>query len=242
MTKAIINKQNITSLELLEQINFFRREEGKKKDLRHDNLLQVIRDEFEEEIGLLKIQETPYIHPQNKQQYRIFELTLSQAKQVLVRESKFVRKAVIHKLEELENKQPKQKILSVPEFLFEQSKLMIEYDKRLNKAESKIEELEKNYNFMEYNKTCLTVSEFAEIKHLSNWEYIPKILGQKATYISKKLNLPTGKIYKHNIKGEKVKGRYFVNTYHIKALEQAFTELKIKEINNIVITGGVYAR
>ena len=60
--------------------------------LRHDTLLEIIRDEFEEEIGLQKLLETHYVHPQNKQQYPMFVLTISQAKQVLLRESKFVRK------------------------------------------------------------------------------------------------------------------------------------------------------
>lgn len=55
----LTKKDTITSLELVDQINLFRQEEGKEKPLRHDNLLQVIRDEFDEEIGLLKIQETP---------------------------------------------------------------------------------------------------------------------------------------------------------------------------------------
>ena len=68
----LVKKDTLTSLELLEQINLFRIEEGKDNLLRHDNLLQVIRDEFEEEIGLLKIQETPYVHPQNKQTYPMF--------------------------------------------------------------------------------------------------------------------------------------------------------------------------
>lgn len=100
---GLINKNTITSLELLEQINFFRKVE-EKNEQRHDTLLNVIRDEFEEEIGVQKILETHYIHEQNKQKYPMFVLTISQAKQVLVRESKFVRKAVIKKLEELENK------------------------------------------------------------------------------------------------------------------------------------------
>lgn len=99
----LIEKDTITSLELVEQINMFRRQEGNKNELRHDNLLSVIRDEFEEEIGLLKIQETHYIHPQNKQEYPMFVLTFNQAKQVLVRESKRVRKAVIEYIEKLEN-------------------------------------------------------------------------------------------------------------------------------------------
>lgn len=239
MTKAIINKQTITSLELLEQINFFREKEGKKKPLQHKTLLGIIRNEFEEEIHEQKIllmfrdvkigngaiRKDPY-----------YTLTISQGKQVLTRESKFVRKAVIHKLEELENGQPKQKILSTSEFLLEQAKLMVEYEKRLDDIENRVDNLEKNNNFIGYNQTCITVSEFAESKHLNNWEYIPKVLGIKATTISKKLNLPIGRIYKHNIKDGKVKGRYFINTYHIKALEQAYAELKQKEFDNVVIT------
>lgn len=92
----------ITSLELLEQINFFRKQEGIKADLRHDTLLNVIRNEFDEEISVQKILETHYIHPQNKQQYPMFVLSLNQAKQVLVRESKYVRRAIIQYIEKLE--------------------------------------------------------------------------------------------------------------------------------------------
>lgn len=98
----LVKKDTLTSLELLEQINLFRIKEGKDNLLRHDTLLNIIRDEFEEEIGLQKILETPYVHPQNKQTYPMFTLTLSQAKQVLVRESKYVRKHVIAYIDELE--------------------------------------------------------------------------------------------------------------------------------------------
>ena len=236
MTKAIINNnQTITSLELLEQINLFRKQEGNRAELQHSDLLKVIRDEFSEEIAEGKISCGSYKDKQN-QNRPMFELTTTQAKQVLVRESKFVRKAVIHKLEELENGQPKQKILSTSEFLLEQAKLMVEYEKRLDDIENRVDNLEKNNNFIGYNQTCITVSEFAEMKHLSSWEYIPRTLGAKACFISKKLNLPVRKIYKHNIKEGKVKGRYFINTYHIKALEQAFAELKQKEIDSMVVT------
>lgn len=96
-------QEKITSLELLKQINLFRGQEGNRTQLKHSDLLKVIRDEFEEEMGLGKISYTLYKHPQNGQEYPMFELTLSQAKQVLVRESKFVRKAVIYYIEKLEN-------------------------------------------------------------------------------------------------------------------------------------------
>jgi anti-repressor protein len=98
------DKTTISSLELVEQINIFRREDENKNDLAHSDLLKVIRDEFEEEIGMGNISYTPYIHPQNGQEYKMFDLTLNQAKQVLVRESKIVRKAVVAYIEKMEKK------------------------------------------------------------------------------------------------------------------------------------------
>lgn len=104
--KEIIEKRNkdaITSLELVEQINLFRSKDGSKAVLRHDTLLDIIRDEFSEEISLQKILESKYKNDRGRE-YPMFILTFSQAKQVLVRESKAVRKAVIKYLENLENR------------------------------------------------------------------------------------------------------------------------------------------
>ena len=100
----LVKKQTnyITSLELLEEINFFRKQEGNRTKLKHYDLLKIIRDEFEEEIGAGKISESSYKNSQNKEQ-PMFELITSQAKQVLMRESKFVRKAIIKKLDEIDN-------------------------------------------------------------------------------------------------------------------------------------------
>ena len=112
------NKNEMTSLELLEQINLFRQEEYKIKkenrtlteaeikresyvELRHDTLLDIIRDEFEEEISLQKILESTYKNDRGKE-YPLFILTLNQAKQVLLRESKYVRRATIQYIEKLE--------------------------------------------------------------------------------------------------------------------------------------------
>lgn len=104
MDLIIRKKKGITSLEMVEQINIFRKEEGSKTNLRHDTMLSIIRDEFEEEIGVQKILETQYTHPQNGQMYPMFELTTQQAKQILMRESKFVRRAMVAYIEKLENK------------------------------------------------------------------------------------------------------------------------------------------
>lgn len=81
---TIENKNTLTSLELLEQINFFRNDIEGKKPLAHKNLMAIIRNEFEEEINELKIQPVTYKDKKGEER-PMFELTLSQAKQVLVR-------------------------------------------------------------------------------------------------------------------------------------------------------------
>jgi len=98
----------ISSLVLCEQINIFRQVDG-KGELLHKNLLAIIRDEFEEEIAGQEILLGSYLD-KNNQSRPMFNLTHSQAKQVLVRESKTVRKAVIAYIEKLE------KSLSLPDF------------------------------------------------------------------------------------------------------------------------------
>lgn len=98
-------QNEMTSLELVEQINMFRQKEGTKSNLGHNDLLKVIRDEFDEELRLGKISQSSKIVDMprgGKRKQPMFILTLSQAKQVLVRESKFVRRAIIQYIEKLE--------------------------------------------------------------------------------------------------------------------------------------------
>ncbi len=106
----MIKKDTITSLELLEQINLFRSKERELSlenknnrllsDRTHDNLIKAIRDEFSEEISLGELNESNY--SSRGKQFNSFILTLSQGKQMLARESRFVRKAIIKHIEELE--------------------------------------------------------------------------------------------------------------------------------------------
>ena len=116
--KELKSKNQITSLELLDQINLFRKEEYKEKlknntlteaekkkgkftELLHKSLLDIIRDEFSEEINEQKI--LPVEYKDKKGEKRpMFILTLNQAKQVLLRESKYVRRAIITYIEVLE--------------------------------------------------------------------------------------------------------------------------------------------
>lgn len=130
--------KKITSLELVEQINVFRAEEGNRAVLQHSDLLKVVRDEFEEEIGIGKISETLYKHPQNGQEYPMFELTLNQAKQILVRESKFVRKAVIAYIDKLEKRL--NEVFKVPSSFAEALRLAAEQQEQIEKQQTLIEE------------------------------------------------------------------------------------------------------
>lgn len=71
-------QEKITSLELLKQINLFREQEGDRTKLKHKTLLDVIRDEFDEEIGMQKILPTLYKHPQNGHEYHTYKEALNE--------------------------------------------------------------------------------------------------------------------------------------------------------------------
>lgn len=101
--KDLMNKDRFTSLELVDLINQFRQQEGNRKRLRHADFLNVVRNEFEEEIAERKISPGSY-KDSNNQERPMFILTLSESRQVLLRESKFVRKSVIRYIEKLETK------------------------------------------------------------------------------------------------------------------------------------------
>ena len=89
-------------------------------ELRHDTLISIIKNEFSEEIAGLKIYLSEDLGKCNKdkdkgkiyvnkykdtsgKENEMFVLALNQAKQVLMRESKYVRKAVIGYIDYLEN-------------------------------------------------------------------------------------------------------------------------------------------
>ena len=155
------NKNTITSLELLEQLNFFREKEyefksknntltkaeskrGKFVKLEHKDLLKIINDEFIEEINEGKISPVEYIDKKGENR-PMFVITLNQAKQLLARESKFVRKAIIEYIEKLENKlEEKQEInlnnLDLENVNFENlsSNLLISLSNVIKKRKQKI--------------------------------------------------------------------------------------------------------
>ena len=214
--QGITTKKTITSLELVEQINLFRKEEGKETFLRHDTLLNIIRDEFEEEIGLQKILETHYIHPQNKQKYPMFELTIAQGKQVLLRESKFVRRHVVAWLERFEEAN---KPMTAGEILMAQAQGMIALEKaqqaqakqialqneRLTKIEAKITTKNEDY---------FTISGYSNIIGKRVPLQLAISLGRKAAKICIQHSIPMGNEYD---------AKYgFVKSYPTEVLREVF--------------------
>ena len=126
----INNKTEWTSVELVDVINHFRTLDGKKTMLQHKTLLEIIRDEFNEEISLQNILERTYTNSRG-QTYPMYKLSNSQAKQILVRESKAVRRAVIKLLEYLEqHNNHNLKVLNEREaYLYEQGLIIDTVDK-----------------------------------------------------------------------------------------------------------------
>lgn len=214
--QGITTNKTITSLELVEQINLFRKEEGKEISLRHDTLLNIIRYEFEEEIGLQKILETHYIHPQNKQKYPMFELTIAQGKQVLLRESKFVRRHVVAWLERFEESN---KPMTAGEILMAQAQGMIALEKaqqlqaqqialqneRLTKIEAKITTKNEDY---------FTISGYSNIIGKKVPLQTAIALGRKAAKICVQRDIPMGNEYD---------AKYgFVKSYPTEILREVF--------------------
>ena len=99
--KALVNKETVTSRELLEQINMFREQEGKSK-LENYDLKKIIRKELKKDFNAGKISCIKETDSRGREQ-DIYILTFSQGKRVLLRESPTVRQAVIEYINKLEN-------------------------------------------------------------------------------------------------------------------------------------------
>lgn len=99
--KVLANKETVTSLELLEQINIFRKQEGKSK-LEHYDLKKIIRKELSKDFNAGKISCIKQKDSRGRGQ-DLYILTFSQGKRVLLRESPTVRQAVIEYIDKLES-------------------------------------------------------------------------------------------------------------------------------------------
>lgn len=213
--QKMVSKKTVSSLELVEQINIFRKEEGKETELRHDTMLSIIRDEFEKEISLQKILESKYKNERGRE-YPMFELTISQGKQVLMRESKYVRRRVVEWLEYIENII---KPMTPGELLMTQAQGMIALEKvqqaqaeqialqneRLSKIEAKITTKNEDY---------FTISGYSNIvgRRVPLQQAIS--MGKKAAKLCIQRDIPMGNEYD---------AKYgFVKSYPTEVLKEVF--------------------
>jgi len=185
------DSKKFTSLHLVDEINKFRELEGNRAVLRHDNFLAKIEDEFNEEIRALKIKASSYTTSQNKQA-KMYELDYEQSLQMLMSESKTVRKGVVKvlkaqqgKINELENLSPAEFLLYHAQMLVKQEKKLQRFDDHLQKLESRTNNHDSGfYSIMGYAsllKRKITLTEAAS-------------LGKKATIICNGLSIETGTV------------------------------------------------
>lgn len=213
--EVVKRKETITSLELLEQINFFRKQEENKTELGHNDLLKVVRDEFEEEISLGKISQSTYKNDRGRE-YPMFELTLNQSKQVLMRESKFVRKAVIQYIEKLELELNKP--LTVEEMIINQAKSVIELKNKFEVLEDKVN----NQMTIDHGEQRKLQREIAKVVY-ERADTVPKFVtstGQPSDKNLKVVRLLFSAIYRE------IKNKFGVTSYK---------DVKVQDYNAVLI-------
>lgn len=162
-------QKTITSVDLVKEINMFRKEEGNRAELRHDTLRDIIRDELDEEVNSQQILEIQVKGKTNST--KAYVLTLSQAKRVLLRESKYVRRAVIGYLDKIEKviKEQQEKAASLPQTYLEALKALVASE------EKRLEVERKNAILMHVNATY-TATEIAKELNMKSANELNKAL------------------------------------------------------------------
>lgn len=201
--KKIINTTNevvtMTSLEVVELINNFRKEEGNETLKKHDDMLKSIRKEIEvlknagiEDDG--NFSETLYKDSYNRDK-PCYKLNKAGVMQMLNKESALVRYKTQQYIEALENRLKQESYQN----LSTEMKAILMHDVKIQKLESKVNVL--------YDTTTIDYAQQAYLRELANKRVVEVLGGKKSiayTELSKKVFAAFWKDYK----------RYFrVNSY-----------------------------
>ncbi len=210
------NEQKFTSLYLVEQINIYRKEEG-SNDLFHSDFLKKIEREFNEEIGEGKISPTSYTDKSNRQS-KCYELTFEQSLQILMSESKTVRKRVVEVLkkqqETIKNLTP---VFKIPQTFKEALLLAVEQQEIIEKQEEEKKLLQAKSNKLEVKLDVLLT--WVSIIKVSNHNAV------KETYFNwRKLKSESKKLGYEIKKAESPRFGY-MNLYHVNVFKSAYPEL-----------------
>lgn len=190
----LIDKREIvtmTSLEVVELINNFRKEEGNEVVKRHDVLLRDIRSELKilEQAGISSAHnfvEAEYIDEQGKTR-PCYKMNKAGIMQMLNKESALVRYKTQQYIEILENKlkQPS-KQLSAMELLKLQYKALEEQDQKIEEVGNRVEKVDQKVE-QKFDDLPLFPSDSKMIKKLANQTVVP-LLGGKKSNAYKKLS------------------------------------------------------
>ena len=178
-------KKTVTSLELVDQINIFRKEDGNNSVLRHADLLKKIEAEFAEEIDQRIISPVSY-KGGNGQQRKMYELSGDDALQLLNSESRFVRKQTVKLIRGMEEEISKMKL---PQTKMEWIEFSMEQEKENLRLSETIEEQKPAVELKETivaSDRMITIGEACRLlntgkKRLMEWLRINGFLLKKGT-------------------------------------------------------------
>jgi hypothetical protein len=184
------SQQKFSSLFLVEQINIFRKEES-KNELRHSDFLRKIEKEFDEEIIERNISFNEYKDSIGRS-LKMYELTFVQASQILMSESKSVRKRVAKVLEQRQNLE----LVTVKEAAF-----AVKVINCLKYVDNQVKayEMHRNTFVSEHAPSQYIYSEFAKYRsRLVGWDK-EKVNEAVKTYIKNNIRYTDAKILKSNM-------------------------------------------
>lgn len=163
-------EKKYTSVYLTEQINFFRKEEGNRAVLRHSDLLKKIEVEFSEEIAQRKISVSAYKDAKS-QSRKCYRLTYEESLQLLMSESKIVRKGVIGVIRELSEQNKTQ----LPQTFSEALRLAADLQEQNELQQGKIQGLEQALDKSEQFISIIRASKEYGVKETYfNWHKLKK--------------------------------------------------------------------
>lgn len=187
------NKEfEITSLQLVDVINNFRKEEGNDKIKKHDDMLKSIRSELKDlenagVEGVGNFSESSYINSQNKKQ-PCFKMNKAGAMQMLNKESAVVRYKTQLYIEQLEKRNEE---LNTPSYMIQDVRARLKaYERELDQQDYRqclerintLEQLKVNLMLSHSGKTYTTTELAKEIGFKSSQALNKELKDRKIQY------------------------------------------------------------
>ena len=168
------SEKKYTSLYLVEQINLFRSQESDKAILAHFTLLSKIEKEFEDEITDKQFLVSSYKDSSGKE-CKCYELNYEQSLQILMSESKVVRKGVIEVLKAQQKEIDKLKENSTPKTFAQALRLAAEQQELIEQQALQVDNLSTALDILVEWVSIIKVAKHNGIKETAfNWRALKK--------------------------------------------------------------------